>query len=468
MRRARGERTRFRSGARAAALALGALPAFAALAFAAFAALALPAGVARAAEAPPDTLENFLRTLSDSTDAYFGVTAAAPDTAGQDSALAYQLAHPRAKEKLRLKPSLSPDLGFNRVDGPRYGGGLSIGRARQLGNLDGSLHYAAGPNDWLGGGAYTKTVRIGDQSFWALRVLAGRSTEGMDRDFGDVRLAMVRAFVSGNDRKQYLRRDGFQARLEREAPAWRAIVGYRDMLESPLATTATWNLAHATPRVIGNLPAWLGRTHEFELEGAARLPLLPLSAEARWASASHAAGSDLEYRRIRLGLAGDFAIGHAIAIVPQLAYGRLTQEAVPQAAFYLGGSHTLRSVEGASRGGTGMALARLDLIEAPDLLELARIPHPAMFPLQAGVFAGAGAVWGVDPYGGPARGGLDWPDPEHWVSEAGVALLYRPGIPDPAGFMRLEYAWPLGPSIEKARFTMSYTRAMDLLRPLGD
>ncbi len=460
MRRARAERARIRGFARAAAWALAALSALSAT--------PLAASVSRAAEAAPDTLENFFRTLSDSTDAYFGVAAAAPDTAGQDSALAYQLAHPHAKEKLRLKPSLSGDLGFNRVDGPRYGGGLSVGRARQLGNLDGSLHYAAGPNDWLGGGTYTKTLRIDDESYWALRVLAGRYTEGMDRDFADVRLAMLRAFVSGNDRKQYLRRDGFQAALEREAATWRAIAAFRDMLESPLATTTTWNLANATPKVIDNLPARLGRTHEFDLEGAARLPLVPLTGEARWASASHAAGSALEYRRVRLGLAGDFAIGHRIAIVPQLAYGRLTQGAVPQEEFYLGGSHTLRSVEGGSRGGTGMALARLDLIEAPDLLELARIPHPAMFPLQAGVFAGAGAVWGADPYGGPARGGVDWPDQEHWVSEAGIALLYRPGIPDPTGFVRLNYAWPLGPTIEQARFTVSYTRAMDLLRPLGD
>jgi hypothetical protein len=54
------------------------------------------------------------------------------------------------------------------------------------------------------------------------------------------------------------------------------------------------------------------------------------------------------------------------------------------------------------------------------------------------------------------------------VSEAGAALLWRPGLPDPAGFFRFSYAWPLGPARESARFTATYSRALALVKPIGD
>jgi hypothetical protein len=461
-----------RVGAAAVLVALaafsGALPATWAGAAAVMVAPPAFSGAALAADvapAPADTLERFLGGLSDSTDAYFGLAAEPADTAGLDSALAFGLEHPR-RERVPLALSFAPDLGFDRVDGGRFGGTAGAGRGR-LGRLHGKLLYTNGPNDWLGGGGYSNTITHGE-AYWSLRLDAARATECMDRDFEDTRLAMLLAFVSGSDPKHYLRRDGFVARLDRRAPSWRAAAGYRDALESPLRATASWNLVHASQKVIDNLPAWRGHGHEFEIEAGARTPRLPITGEARYASSSRSAGSDFEYRRTRLAVAGDFALGKALALVPQLVYGRLTGEAVPQAAFYLGDWHSIRSLPGSGRAGTGLALARLDLIEAPDLLALARIPHPAALPIQAGLFAGAGAVWGADPFGGPSRGGLDWPDQEHWTGEAGIALLYRPGLPDPSGILRFDYAWPLGPRDDRARFAFSYTRAIDLLGPLGE
>jgi len=225
---------------------------------------------------------------------------------------------------------------------------------------------------------------------------------------------------------------------------------------------------NAEPVVVGNLPAARGRTREFTLEAGVRTPGIPVRAEIGYVSSSAATGSDFEYRRTRAALAGDFGIARRIAIVPQLAYGRLTGDALPQESFYLGGSNSSRGLLGATRGGTGQALARLDLIGSDDILALAHLPHPAWLPIQVGAFATAGAVWGTDPYGGPARGGVDWPDSEHWVSEAGGALLWRPGLPDPAGFFRFSYAWPLGPPRESAGFTASYSRAIALVKPIGE
>lgn len=429
-------------------------------------ALAFAAAPARAEDAPADTsLQRFLGGLSDSTDAYFGMSAARPDTTGLDSALAYRLAHSEPRPKISLMPELYPWLGFNRVDGGVMGGGLALGRRSRLGRLSGRAAWANGPDLVLGEGVYEKTLP-GDESSWSLRLGAGRMTHGMDRDFGELRLAQVRALLSGSDTKRYLRRDGFRAQLGRETPIWRAAVEYRDELESPLPVVATWNLLDATLEVVDNLPAARGRARELEWSSTMRFGRLPLAAEVDYATSGNAIGSDFEYRRLRLAFAGDLALGRWLAVVPQLSWGRVTGQALPQNSFYLGGSRTLRHLRGSSLGGSRMALARLDLIGVPDLLALAHIPHPDALPLQGAVFAGVGAAWGRDPYGGPGSPEDAWPGSELWKSEAGVSLLYRPGIPDPNGFLRFSYAWPLGASDDPGRFTITFARGLDLLRPL--
>ena len=136
---------------------------------------------AELAGAEPDTtLGGFLGTLSDSTDRYFGLSAARPDTAGQDSALAYGLKHPELGRRRRAL-GLRPDFAFNRVDGPVWGGVAHVGQPRLLGELTGRLAYSAGPNVWLGGGGYQKTVQRANAG-WSLSLFAGRLTASMDRD----------------------------------------------------------------------------------------------------------------------------------------------------------------------------------------------------------------------------------------------------------------------------------------------
>jgi hypothetical protein len=439
------------------------LPALAALALA-----AALAGAARAEDAPADSaLHRFLGGLADSTDAYFGMSAQPPDTAGLDSALAYGLQHPGARPRTRLRPEFSPWLGFTRVDGGVFGGGVAIGRLSGLGRVGGRAGWSNGPDVVLGEGTYEKSLRR-DDALWAMRLSAGRLTEAMDRDFGDVRLAQVRALLAGRDTKHYLRRDGFSALLTRETPTWRLSARYRDQLESPMATYATWNLLSAEPLVTDNLPATKGHTHELTYSTTFRVGRLPFYGEADYATSSGTIGSDFEYRRTRLATGADLAIGRWLAVVPQGTYGRMTGELVPQAAFYLGGSRTLRGARGSSLGGTGMALARLDLIATPDVLAIVHLPHPDAFPLQAGAFGGIGTVWGRDPYGGP--GGVEeaWPEHADWRSEVGLSLLYRPGLPDPNAFMNFSYAWNVGPHSSTGRFILTYTRGLNLLRPLGD
>ena len=419
-------------------------------------------------EAPADSsLGEYLDSLRDSTEAYFGGAVAPVDTAGLDSALAEGLTHPAPfRTRRSLRPEFSPWLGFNRVDGPRYGAGVSLGWRRGLGAIGGRVGYAVGSDTWLGAGTYEKRARRGETEF-LFAAEAGRLTTSMDRERNDLRLASLRALLSGTDTRRYLRRDGTSLRIDAEHPAWRAMLGYRDMLESPLAVTARWNLTGSSLSVDDNLAATRGHVHELGYGIGARTPLLPLTTEAEYLTSTEKIGSDFEYRRARFGLGGDFGIGRSFALIPQLSYGRLSGSMVPQAAFYLGGSHSLRSLEGGSRGGTGLAIARIELQELPDLLEVLRIPHPAMLPLQASVFAATGAVWGQDPYGGPTRPGVDWPNREEFLHEAGVSVVYRPGIPDPAAFMQFSWAWPIGPRAAGPRFSLSYTRGLDFVQTIG-
>ena len=93
------------------------------------------------------------------------------------------------------------------------------------------------------------------------------------------------------------------------------------------------------------------------------------------------------------------------------------------------------------------------------------MPHPAFVVVQGGLFAASGAVWGRDPYGGPLLPGDALPEREAWLSEAGVSLLYRPGLPEPRGFMRIDYARGVGQNHE-SKFTIHYTVPLDLLHPI--
>lgn len=416
-------------------------------------------------EAPADSsLHQFLQGLSDSTDRYFGLIAAPLDTAGLDSALVVGLERPWRDVRAGSHFSRGPVYAFNRVDGTLWGASVALSSRGERWRVGGDLGNAAGSDRWLGGGEARVRLLRGETS-WRLRVRGGRRTVSMDRDYEEVRLATIRALVWGSDRQHYLRRDGFGVAVTGEGPGWHAGVEYRDMLESPLAVTTRWNLTDHVIALPTNLAAAFGHTHELTLEAGGRWPGLPLWSQVTHQLSDRAFGSDFDYRRTRVALGGDLPLGGHLSFLPQLAYGRLGGDAVPQASFYLGGTPTLRSLPGGTLGGTGLALARLDVIGADDLLALAHLPHPSMLPIQGGLFVASGAVWGADPFGGPGTPTADWPGKSAWLSEAGASLLYRPGVPEDDGYFRLNYAHPLGNGAREARWSITYSRALDLQRP---
>ena len=430
-------------------------------------ALALAASAHAQAPAAPDTsLRGYLGQFADSTDRYFGTAAAPPDTAGLDSVLA-DTARPHG----HLDWAVLPVFRFERVDGPVWGASASLRDAPRLrghngwGKLEGDLERAGGSGTLLGGARYNDRLWLGGQPF-DLGLWAGRATATLNRDDAGRLLPTLRALVFGDDWSQYLRADGFTAALAHQHAGWRAGVDWSDLLQSPLATTAGWNLAGRALERPANLAAARGRAHELGLSAAVHWPHTPLRTEFAYQTSSRRLGSDFEYRRTRVAAGLELPVARVVSLVPQFAWGRVRGDAVPQAAFYLGADATLRSLHRDERAGSGFAIAKLDLVSAGDLLATLHLPHAAAFPIQGALFAATSAVWGPDPYGGPTVAGVDWPDRNAWASEVGASLLYSSPLLFPGGgALRVSYAWPIGPDTRVARWSVSISRALDLLDP---
>jgi hypothetical protein len=431
--------------------------------------LALAAPPAARAQAPAvrDTsLGRFLDGLSDSTDRYFGVSAAPVDTAGLDTVLSDSAVRP----KHRLALGILPSYGFSRVDGSTPGAALSIGDAIDdpghtgWGRLQGGIARALGPDVTLGGAHYTNRLWLARQPF-DLDLWGGRRTSPMDGDDSGRLLTLARALLWGSDWAAYYRTDGFTAALDHPHGWWRAGAGFLDALQSPLRTTATWNLLKRPLGRPGNLAATRGRATEVSAVAAAHWPGLPLRTEVEVRNASRSLGGDFEYQRVRAAAGLDLSLGRFASLVPQFAYGRLSGDALPQASFYLGADGSLRSLHRNETAGTRMAIARVELIGVRDVLELLRLPHPSALPLQAALFASSGAQWGLDPFTGTLRSTGDWPDRREWLSEAGASLVYRSPIFPQGAALSLSHAWPIGPGAGAERWSVSFTRPFDLMGP---
>ena len=392
-----------------------------------------------AGAAADTSVGGFLRTLSDSTERYFGRSAAPPDTAGLDTLTGIVMVPPSRK----LSFSAYPRFNFNRVDGATPGLTVKVEAPRPYGGLSARGGWAFGPREGLGSLEYTNGFLNGPLRGVHLRVWGGRATVGMSRERREGFLSGIRAFLNGRDYTHYLRHDGVEAQVEREVPGWRVGVGYRDELESALSTTTDWNLLHKDLVVPGNLPASTGRARELEVSGGMRLPVVPVRTEVAWQSSGPALHSAFRYDRVRFAAGADISLGSFASFVPQTMYGRVTGDPPPQAAFYLGGGSTLHTLTADERGGTGIAVGRVDLIGTQDVLSVLHLHHSEALRITPTAYACIGASWGDDPYGGPPRSQKDWPERNEWLSETAAALQYDIGAFGTR--LAVGYAWPLGP-----------------------
>lgn len=430
---------------------------------------ALAAAPARAEVAEPDSaLHEYVRGLSDSTDAWFGLSAAPVDTAGLDSALAVGLALPpgarrAGREPRGLRLAWSPAPGFNRVDGGQLGVGLEL-HSPLPGRLTGRVQYTTGSEDVLGEGAWSDSWRVRAlASRLSLRLAAGRWTEPQDRDHYDPVFAPLGAFLWGGDHNHYLRRDGFRASVGLGNERHWSRLGWRDQGEASLPFTTRWTAFGNWPDPRENDPVPQGRARELEMGGQVAIPGTRFHVRASHWTSDPRMGSDFRYRRTLLLAAGDVSLGQHLALVPQASYGRLRGDALRQQAFYFGGTTDIRTFTPDRVGGSGRTFARADLMLVDDLRTLLHLPLPAWLPLQAGVFAASGASWGRDPVtDAPIPTRRDGPHRSEWLSETGVSLRWRMGFPDPLYALRFEYAVPLGADERSNAFTISFSH------PLGD
>jgi hypothetical protein len=439
------------------------------LALAAAATLLLAAVVARAEDAPGDSLLNaYVRGMRDSTDKWFGSTAAPVDTAGLDSALAAGLmkgVHGRhARERRRFSFDWGPALGFNRADGGQLGAGLTLGTPWVSG-LSGRLQYTTGTHDLLGEGAWAGSWRVDAlHSRLGLKLAAGRYTLAFDRDYYEPILTSLNAFFVGEDRHQYLRRDGFSSSLRLSAESGFALVSWRDQLESSLPYTTDWYLFGHGPELPFNDTAAVGRASELTFGGEATVPGTRFRVNAMYWTSDPQIGSDMLFRRTRVSAGGDVSIGRHFSLLPQATYGLLRGETPPQEAFYLGGVANVRTLKRNALAGAGRAFGRLDLILVDDLTHALHLPIPARLPLQFGTFAGSGAVWGRDPVTGDAVPTTrTLPHADEFYSEVGAGLLMRIGVPNPLTSLRFELAFPIGADGRGAAYALAFQEPLSLL-----
>jgi len=434
------------------------------------------AGIARAdtpapgpGPAPGDSLlHDYVRQMRDSTDKWFGSTAAPVDTAGLDSALAAGLLRSPnarlARGQRKLSFDWGPALGFNRADGGQLGASASLG-TRWLSGLSGRMQYTTGTHDLLGEGAWAHSWRIDPlRARLGLKLGAGRYTLAFDRDYYEPILTSLNALFAGEDRHQYLRRDGFISSLRLSAERGFVLAGWRDQLESSLPYTTDWFVFGHGPELPFNDAATFGRVRELTLGADATIPGTRFRVNAMHWTTDPRMGSDMLYRRTRLTAGGDVSLGRHLSLVPQATYGLLRGETPPQDAFFLGGVANIRTLKRNELAGAGRLYGRFDLIVVDEIGRPLHLPIPARLPLQLGMFAGSGAVWGRDPVSGDAvPTARSLPHADEFFSEVGAGLMLRFGVPNPLTGLRFEVAFPIGADRRGAAYALAFQEPLNLL-----
>ena len=313
--------------------------------------------------------------------------------------------------------------------------------------------------------ALQQQPRIGRQRRRPARQALAQQQRALLGEHLDDLTSSLDAFVTGGDRQDLLRRDGFRTSLVIRDGTGETMLAWRDQGESSLPVTTRWTLLHRSLSRPDNRTAREARVRELGFGMLETIPFTRLRVRAEAWTSDRALGSGLDYRRVHVTVGGDVSLGRHWGFVPQLDYGRLYGTPVPQAGFALGGTHSLRTIPSYTQLATGRAIARGELVLADDLRERLHLPLPAWLPLQVSTFAASAAVWGLDATGHePARTRRDAPRAEDWRSEVGVALLWRPGIPEPSNFVRLDVARPIGPRDHRSTsVTFTVQRLIDLL-----
>jgi hypothetical protein len=436
---------------------------------------ALSCGAARAQAGPgpsgasggsaaDSSLGAYLSSLRDSTHAFFAGDTLAFDTTATDSLDRVFREHPELAPKRargeyddrRQGSENSPLLRLNRLEGLFLGSRLQLHGTQ---GWPGALSAATGRSFGLHEGRYALgwTRAFGDEErTLSLHLSAYRSTEYLDARQVEPEPLMAGPELRARRDEMNYRREGWRARAVLRT-TWLALEGqYRDEQAHPLdypggfselllnGTALDRRSAPGTVRALGAAVA-LGAQG---VDGLLK------------AGFEHAGlGGRFEFNRVRVDAARLFRVGSSGLLALQAEWSAADSGAPAQERFYAGGSTALQGYPVGALAGRQMYLGRATLLLGPDVLASARIPHPKWLPLSLALFAETGAVPEVPPGGGlsPRK-----PAGDAWASDVGVGLWYRPGLPDPFGYLKFSAALPVGPrSDHKVRWTLTWNRLLD-------
>jgi hypothetical protein len=416
------------------------------------------------AQAPEDSLGKYFQGLADSTDTSYGTQSVTFDTTGIDTLALNALSRPPAIPRRTGGTSFYPMLGFHRAEGWILGAGARVG-SRKGGWLELSGTYSFSNEEARYAFGYRRTLLYRGPRLRRTLVERGRIVPGTTRldvelryareslpfapEHATPRIGNPDAFLTGNTSSSLYERRGFEGMLTLWTGDWRLEGGYRDAKEENMPLVNDWTLFTHAENVPANLP------------GAAQDYTEPFGSIG-WMRNDLELGALAEYEgsgdrwRARGVLAKALNLGKPLKAYAQFEYGATATDAPLQRRFWIGGPRAVPTLVMDSGGGDHLMLARLEFIEAHDVLKMTGIPHPDWLVLQPLFGARAGATWDRDAV-------FARPPSQAWAGSAYAGLAYRLGIPEADVFLRMFVAFPVGPNAGQTTFRVALRAPFDLL-----
>jgi len=428
--------------------------------------------VVRAQGAEPDSLGDFFKGLSDSTDASYGTQSVVFDTTGLDSLAAGALLHPPKIKRRGGSLLLAPLLGYHRAEGTIVGLSSRVGTPAK-GWLSMSGTYSFGNQQARYAFGYRNTLLYHGLRRTSALALPGRILDGATRLDAEIsyarsslafmpehaghRLWNIEPVLSGRGSASLYEQRGIAGSLTLWTGDWRFVGGARHVNEDPMYVVTDWTLFHSADAAPPNTQAKDEEfTEPFGSLGFRR-------GDWELAGLIDARGGGADRWRLRGVLAKALRFGPSLKFNTQIEAGATAANAPRQRRFEIGGDRAIPSVPLGTGGTDHLLVGKFEFIEAHDVLRAIGIGHPDWLVLQPMATFQTGVVWD-DP---AARDVVfSMPPSAAWRSSAGIGLAMRLGVPDPDTMMRFYVGLPVGPDAGKTQMRASLSTTFDLLGPL--
>jgi hypothetical protein len=443
----------------------------AALAAAFLASLGATARVARAQDAPPDSIVDLFRQLADSTDASYGDSSVAYDKTGLDSlaGLGFDELPPPRERRSRQGASFSPVLSYHRATGVMTGAGMTFRnlKAGEL-HLEGSYGFESKAGRYEARWRKPLYVRHNNRPYRSLYephieehrteldlVLGyARSDENFMPEHARPKAGSLRALFFGRDEQSIYEQRAFKGGLNFWTGDWRLSAGWEDGKDRSMQRETRFSFFGDRDSVPENLPA------DFDEFSGPTGGIAYEREDWELAARIDARGGGEDRWRVRGALGKAVRLGNSLKLYGQYEYGAAATDAPLQRMFSVGGPRLLRTVRTGVTMADHLMGAKLELVSSIDVLRSIGIGGPDWLVLNPWVFGEAAAIWD-DAAGRNVV--FAQPPSQAWRGGAGGGFLFRPGVPDPDVWVRFGYVARVGHKPGQSHFTISIDRAFDLI-----